>query len=65
MSKIYSRDELYSFVWRADTHEKIAVADKWLRSNFDKVYFGNESDLFDDLMMTLAYQSRELYRAGK
>lgn len=47
--------ELYDFVYRADTHEKIAVAEKWLRAQEWR-----NIDLFDDLMMALAYQSREL-----
>ncbi len=52
--KSYTRNELWSFVWRADTHKRIAVAEKWLKSHVDDI------DLFDDLMTALSQQNREL-----
>jgi hypothetical protein len=40
---------------RADTHEKIAIAEQWLlKANIT-------TEEFDDLMEALSYKSRELY----
>lgn len=54
--KQFTESELWAFVNRADTHEKIETA---------KVFLGKlpylSIDLYDDLMNTLAYLSRELY----
>lgn len=50
----YTEKELYEFVWRADTHEKIVIAEKWLKSHV------TDNDLFDDLMITLSQQNRAL-----
>ena len=50
----YTEKELYDFVYRADTFEKIAQAEEWLRKS------DIDSDLFDDLMMALVWQEREL-----
>lgn len=51
----YTERELYDFVGRADTHEKIAIAAKFIRR------LNVDNDLYDDLMRALSYQSRELY----
>ena len=51
----YSEKELWAFVHRADDKKKIAVAERWLRKHFE----GN-NDLFDDLMMYLAFTNREM-----
>lgn len=51
----YTEKELFAFVYRADTPSKIAQAEKWLKAHI------TDNDLFDALMMTLAYQSREYY----
>lgn len=53
--KKYTRNELWQFVWRADTHEKIAIAADWLKTHVE------DNDLWDDLMVQLSQQSRELY----
>ena len=50
----YTREQLYKFVWRADTSEKIAIAEKWLKLHVTDI------ELFDDLMITLSMQYREL-----
>ena len=55
--KQYSRNELYAFVWRADTPEKISIAEKWLTKHVE------DNDLWDDLMVALSIQSRNYYRA--
>lgn len=52
--KQYTRNQLYAFVWRANTKEKINIAEQWLKEHIDDV------ELFDDLMMTLSMQYREL-----
>lgn len=48
---------LWEFVWRADTWEKISVAEKWLKKNV------KNNDLFDDLMVQLSIQARNINRA--
>ena len=57
MAKAYSRTDLYNFVWRADTHEKIEVAKKWITAHV------RDDELWNDLMTQLSIQSRNLYRA--
>lgn len=57
MARKYTRDELYAFVWRADTPEKISMAEKWLTKNVE------DTDLWEDLMLQLSVQSRNFYRA--
>ena len=52
--KQYTRNQLYACVWRANTKEKINIAEQWLKEHVDDV------ELFDDLMMTLSMQYREL-----
>lgn len=52
--KRYTEKELYKFVWRANTKEKILQAERWL-----KAYKGIDNDLFDDLMVTLSQQWKE------
>lgn len=46
----------WDIVNKAETRAEIATAEAWVRSNV------KDNDLFDDLMMTLAFKSRELYR---
>lgn len=48
----YTESELYAFVSRADTNEKIAIAEDWLTKHVD------DNDLWNDLMMALSQQSR-------
>ena len=55
--KRYSEKELYGFVWRADTKEKISIAEKWLKDHFESI---GDVDLWDDLMVALSQQSRQL-----
>ena len=52
----FTESELWAFVGRADSHERVEIAIRFL-SRLD--YLSNE--LFDDLMDSLAYTSRELY----
>lgn len=47
--------ELWAFVHRANTKEKILAAEHWMRKHFD-----GDNDLFDDLMMYLAFTNREM-----
>lgn len=47
--------QCWKMVNRADTHEKIAIAEQWLLN----ASITNEE--YDDLMNALAYKSRELY----
>lgn len=54
--KKYTRDDLFNFIWRANTHEKIEVARIWITEHVE------DNNLWNDLMMGLADQSRELYR---
>lgn len=53
----YTEKQLYAFVWRADTHKKIAEAEEWLKKHL------TDNDLFDDLMIVLSQQNRELSAA--
>lgn len=53
----YTEKELYAFVWRADTPEKIEIAKKWLIKNVE------DNDIWNDLMVALSIQSRNYYRA--
>lgn len=57
MAKRYTNQELMRFVSRADTLEKVRTAEAFIRK---LTYISNET--YDDLMMALAYTSRELYR---
>lgn len=58
--KRYTESELFAFVSRADTHEKIETAKAFL-SKLN--YISNE--LYDALMDALAYESRELYHQDR
>ena len=50
--------QCWKMVNRADTHEKISIAEKWLlKANITCAEF-------DDLMQALTYISRELYSMG-
>ena len=49
-----SNDKIWAFVWRADTKEKIAIAEDWLKRNI------KDNDFFDDLMTQLSIQSRQI-----
>lgn len=51
---IISNDKIWAFVWRADTREKIAIAEDWLKRNI------KDNDFFDDLMTQLSIQSRQI-----
>ena len=54
--KRYSAQELYAFVGRADTHEKVNTAIEFI----DKLDY-IDIELYDGLMSALAFTSRELY----
>lgn len=58
--KRFSEKELWAFVNRADTHEKIQIADDFL-SKLDYL----DIDVYNDMMDALAYKSRELYHQGE
>ena len=51
---------LITYAWdlvnNAETRKEIIEAEAWIRANIEN------NDLFDDLMMSLAFKSRELYR---
>ena len=51
-----SRDDLYKFVWRANTPSKIKIAEEWITKHVD------DNELWEDLMLTLSQQSRNFYR---
>lgn len=53
----YTENQLYDFVYRADTPQKVATAERWLKENV------TDNNLFDDLMIALSMQSREIYAA--
>lgn len=53
----YTRNELLAFVWRANTPEKIRIAEKWLTANVE------DNALWEDLMLALSIESRNYYRA--
>ena len=57
MARQYTRNELYAFVWRADTPEKIKKAEEWLNKNVE------DNNLWEELMLALSVQSRNFYRA--
>ncbi len=58
--KRFSEKELWAFVNRADTHEKIQIANDFL-TKLDYL----DVDVYDKMMNTLAYKSRELYHQGE
>lgn len=53
----FTDQQLWAFVNRADTHAKIEIAIDFLTH-----LEGLSIELYDELMNTLAYLSRELYR---
>lgn len=55
--KRFTNSQLWAFVNRADTHEKIQIADAFL-SKLDYLNI----DVYHEMMDALAYKSRELYR---
>ena len=52
----FTEKQLWDFVNRADTHERVEIAIDFL-THLD----GLSIELYDDLMNALAYISRELY----
>lgn len=55
--KKYTRNELFAFVWRADTPAKVRIAEEWLTKHVE------DNDLWEDLMTALSIESRNYYRA--
>lgn len=53
----FTPEQLWAFVNRVDTHEKVQTAIDFLTH-----LEGLSIELYDELMNTLAYLSRELYR---
>ena len=58
MNKLTDKD-LYEFVYRADTAQKIATAERWLISHKSIMSLHT----FDDLMHTLKMQEKRLFLA--
>lgn len=58
--KKYTVSDLWAFVNRADTMDQVKTAIDYLERNFPN---DGDLDLYDDLMRTLTYKLRELYRA--
>lgn len=56
--KRHSENELWAFINRADTHEKIEIAFDFISK---QEYLDN--DVMDDMCNALAFMSRELYRS--
>lgn len=56
MKKITDKD-LYEFVYRADTAQKIATAERWLREHKNIT----SPHAFDDLMHTLNVQGKRIF----
>lgn len=53
--KPLNRSQCWAMVNRADTHEKIQIAEQWLLKANISV------EEFDDMMVALSQKSRELY----
>ena len=58
--KKFTESELYAFISRADTHEKVETARAFI-SKLDYL----DIDVYDDMMDALAYISRELYHQNR
>ena len=56
--KKHSENELLAFINRADTHEKIDIAFKFISK---QEYL--DDDVMDDMCVALAFKSREMYRS--
>lgn len=56
--KKYAVSDLWDFVNRAETLDEIKTAIAYLEQNFR-----GDVDLYDDLMNSLCYKLREVYRA--
>lgn len=50
----YNEDELWNFVYRANTPEKIEVAERWLMKHVD------DERLLQNLLQQLAWQFNDL-----
>lgn len=48
--KKYTANQLWQFVWRADTMEKCFIAEKWLRAHGEMVNEIGGIELWEDLM---------------
>lgn len=59
MKRQYTVKELWAFVNRADTHERISIAENFLKK-LDYL----DNDVWNDMVEALAYMSRELYKEG-
>lgn len=55
--RVLNLSQCWNMVNRCDTHAKVAIAEKWLEKANITV------EQFDELMNTLAFISRELYRS--
>ena len=58
--KKFTESELYAFISRADTHEKVEIARAFI-TKLDYL----DIDVYDDMMSALAYISRELYHQSQ
>ena len=57
MKKTITIEDLWDFVYRADTPQKIRIAEEWLERHV------KDFELLDNLMHALSIQSRNYYRA--
>lgn len=55
----YKGHDLWAFLSRVDSKEKVAIAREWIDKNVDDI------PLWEDLMMALSFISRELNRAER
>lgn len=65
MSKHYTEAELWSFINRADTHDKVEIAADFITRMSDAGRADIDHDTYNDMMDALAFISRELYRADR
>ena len=65
MAKRYTETQLWDFINRADTHEKVEIAADFITRMFDAGRADIDGDTYDDMMDALAFISRELYRADR
>ena len=55
----FTEKDLYEFVYRADTLQKTAIAERWLSKNRHIM----SRSTYDDLILTLSHQSKRIFLA--
>lgn len=58
----YTERQLYDFINRIDSEQKVNEAERWFKVHYDDVVEKFGVDAWDDMMSTVAYISRELNR---